>query len=95
VLTERSERVRSIFLEGLELEPSVRRVFLARVCDDDDQLRSEVEALLISAVSTENLAESVAWGQVGQADLRPGKILSGRFKFLIFNTWRDKVAISC
>ncbi len=43
---ERHRRISHIFSEALEHSPGEREVYLARVCEGDEELRVEVEALL-------------------------------------------------
>src|SRR5262245_6612581 len=44
---ERWQRINDLFLSALELEPSSRAEFINGACGGDDELRREVESLLV------------------------------------------------
>ena len=50
--SERSRRVEELFHAALERREEDRAAFLARECDGDETLRSEVESLLAQRVSS-------------------------------------------
>ncbi|HWP52721.1 MAG TPA: protein kinase [Pyrinomonadaceae bacterium] len=54
---EQWEHLNSLFQEALELAPDDRPAFMDRVCDGDDELRSELESLLASDQHGWNLLE--------------------------------------
>lgn len=81
--TEDSGRARSIFLDALRLEPARRDAFLSEACGGDERLRSEVEALLISAESADNMPTQAAPAALHQdTNFSPGEILAGRFRIV-------------
>ncbi len=51
---ERWHRVDEVFSQALDLPPAERPAFLAEACGDDDELRSDVERLLLAAESGED-----------------------------------------
>ncbi|MHC4942273.1 MAG: tetratricopeptide repeat protein [Planctomycetota bacterium] len=54
---DRWSRIKKIFLDALEREPTEREAFLDVVCRDDPDLRREVEALLLSHKEIDGLME--------------------------------------
>lgn len=44
--TDRWQKIKEIFRQGLSRKPDERAAFLDKVCGDDKELRKEVQALL-------------------------------------------------
>src|SRR5215469_13524600 len=60
-MTENWKRVQDVFLEALELAPEERAAFLEAACADDEEMRREVESLLIhDGASDRHIAEALA-----------------------------------
>ena len=57
---ERWQQVKLVFHATLDLEPAARNAYLAEACSSDDELRSEVEALLASSDEAEDFIERPA-----------------------------------
>jgi serine/threonine protein kinase/Tfp pilus assembly protein PilF len=57
---ERWGQINQLFHDALEREPVERLAFLARACDGDESLRSEVESLLASHEQAESFIETPA-----------------------------------
>lgn len=57
---ERTQQIKELFQAALEYEPSARPAFLAEVCADDDELRREVESLLLWETQAEKFIEKPA-----------------------------------
>ena len=57
----RWQQVEKLYHSTREREPSERAAFLAKACQEDPELRAEVEALLSQDVSKDKLLERPAW----------------------------------
>src|SRR5262245_20601575 len=57
---EQWHRVKEVFEAALERAPEDRSVFVAQLCSDDDQVRSEVNSLLNSYGDGESFLETPA-----------------------------------
>jgi serine/threonine protein kinase/Flp pilus assembly protein TadD len=82
----RTERIKGIFLDALEIGSAAdRRAFLDRACGEDAALRGEVEGLLAHHPQVGSFLESVAPGLPGTArpssDEGPGSVI-GPYKLL-------------
>jgi eukaryotic-like serine/threonine-protein kinase len=65
---ERWQQVEELFYAALECEPERRTAFLAKACQEDPELRREVESLLVSGLSnSRGPIERPAW--VNRADV--------------------------
>jgi non-specific serine/threonine protein kinase/serine/threonine-protein kinase len=53
MMDERSEQARAIFFEALDRPPLERTAFLDQRCGDDDELRADVESLLVNDQATD------------------------------------------
>lgn len=92
ITRERWERIKSIFEAALEQPACDRSSFVAKLCAEDQSLRSEVESLLarhgqvgsfmaapaVAAMATDSDAASK------ERTFQPGDLLSGRFEILSF-----------
>src|SRR5581483_5704796 len=77
-------RAQSIFLDALELPATERADYLTEICEGDEHLRSEVEALLAADASAGNFMAEPLLRRRENATLVPGEILTGRFKICRF-----------
>src|SRR5215813_11776149 len=64
---ERYKQIDKLFEAALQLEPEKRSAFLANACNDDDELRRQVETLLSSDQHGSQSIEAAAKGMA--ADL--------------------------
>ena len=62
-MTERWERVTSLFATVRALDAAQRDAFLASACSGDDRLRADVEALLAGDVA-DSFLEHPPWAEV-------------------------------
>src|SRR6476646_8845669 len=81
------ERLKEIFHSARELQPGERDAFLTGACDNDDQLRREIEALLESDRAAENFiadppARLVADAFGGSPDPSEAGRMIGQYKLL-------------
>lgn len=76
---ERYKRVGDLCYEALQLPSPQRPTFLDRACEDDEELRREIESLLVYESQAESLGEKSALTVLAQ-DLAndPGQSLTGR-----------------
>src|SRR5262245_47779698 len=74
---ERWTRVKSVFLEALELAEAERSAFVAQVCGEDVELRDEVESLLASEKAAANFIETPAAGALGQVTVASPRLEAG------------------
>lgn len=58
---ERWKKIEDIFQEALDIAPSERQKFIEESCDDDAELRDEVEKLVARFESDEEFLESPVW----------------------------------
>jgi tetratricopeptide (TPR) repeat protein/predicted Ser/Thr protein kinase len=66
--SQRWQQVKEVCQLALEREPSERRAFVAARCGEDEQLRQEVESLLLQATASEGLLAAPVWQQLGIAN---------------------------
>ncbi len=86
--SNRSERARELFETALALAEPERSQFLAQACQDDEELRNEVESLISGSTQTGDIMRlSVArvplTGVAAEASTSaflPGDVVSGRFR---------------
>jgi len=75
---ERWERIKAVFDSALTVVPENRSSFLASACKDDEELRAEVNRLLLEFEKTETfLGRPVAFLS---HSLPPGEIVAGRYR---------------
>jgi serine/threonine protein kinase len=77
---ERWQQIERLYHSALEQDPAQLDGFLAEACQDDADLRREVESLLAQSSSTEALVDQGAWAAAGafattQTALKPGETL--------------------
>jgi serine/threonine-protein kinase len=77
---ERWRQIEQLYHSALEQEPEQRNGFLAEACQDDADLRREVESLLAQSGSTGALADQAVWARAEawaatQTSLKPGEAL--------------------
>ena len=80
---ERYERIKSIFLSAAGLDENERAAFLDRECEDDDELRAEVERLLgidAHVGSSGELEGADGSARIGSSESRPEWV--GPFRIL-------------
>jgi serine/threonine protein kinase/Tol biopolymer transport system component len=58
-MTERWDRIQSIFLGALDLPPQERSAFLNKACAGDDELRGEVESLIAHDSEGEQISDAL------------------------------------
>jgi serine/threonine-protein kinase len=63
---ERWARIKAVFVEALELPETERSAFVARACEGDATLRTEIESLLASEKAAASFLEAPAAGLLGQ-----------------------------
>ena len=61
-----SDRASEIFLEARTLDPQTRAEYLRVACNDDQELREEVDSLLVASSESEAYFDSLA-GKIGLA----------------------------
>jgi serine/threonine protein kinase len=64
---ERWQRVKELCQVALEREPSDRGAFLAEFCVDDQELRREVEGLIMQATASDGILGAPIWEKLGIA----------------------------
>jgi serine/threonine-protein kinase len=74
-------RRKSIFAAAAELPPDQRPAFLARECDDDDELRAEVQELLDQLSADDRTANLLPKAPPPES-IRPGEVLASRFRII-------------
>jgi tRNA A-37 threonylcarbamoyl transferase component Bud32 len=83
-MTERWDRVTSLFGAARALDADLRRKFLALACEGDDGLRTQVEALLSSDAEDDGFLEEAPWTGSGrglvEACLVAGQLLKDRYR---------------
>jgi serine/threonine protein kinase len=77
---ERWQQIEQLYHSALEQEPEQRNGFLTEACQDDADLRREVESLLAQSGSTGALADQAVWARAEawaatQTSLKPGDAL--------------------
>jgi serine/threonine protein kinase len=77
---ERWLQIKQLYNSALEQDPALRDVFLARACQNDADLRLQVESLLRQTGSTGELLGEFTWAgadalAVNEIALRPGETL--------------------
>src|SRR6266498_77330 len=82
-----SNRIKEIFSEAAELDPTERTRYLDRVCADDARLRTAVERLLNAQEQTGDILDASSVGVFLTADRQPEQTLSqgdqvGRFRIV-------------
>src|SRR5688572_27191722 len=90
ITPERWEQVKGVFDEALEREPSQRPGFVAAACQDDEDLRRQVEDLLANEEAAQGFLERPAMRlpemDLGAAPSRlvfaPEHVISGRFRII-------------
>ena len=60
---ERWRKIEQLYHLALEQEPAQQDRFLAEACQDDAELRGEVESLLAQSGGTERLVDQTAWAE--------------------------------
>ena len=58
---ERWQQIETLYHSALEQEPLQRSAFLAKSCGEDDELRREVDSLLLQTGSTSALVDGSGW----------------------------------
>ena len=74
-------RVRDVFLAAVELRPEQRPGYLTDACGDDDDLRAEVDRLLVAHAEPDRILEPPASAprDAGTVDLPDGDSATGTF----------------
>ena len=62
---ERWRKIEQFYHLALEQEPAQQNRFLTEACQDDAELRGEVESLLAQSGDTERLVDQRAWAEAG------------------------------
>ncbi len=82
------QRIEQLFQAALELEPTKRPAFLAQACDGDENLRHEVESLLVYQGAAGGLIQGAVHEAAGllpndeKARFTPGTTLNKRYRIL-------------
>jgi len=71
---ERWRKIEQFYHLALEQEPTQQNRFLTEACQDDAELRGEVESLLAQSGDTERLVDQRAWAEAGDLAV----LLAGR-----------------
>jgi len=83
-MSERWDKVTSLFGAARALDLHLRDAFLRIACDNDDNLRREVEALLSTDVTDDGFMEDAPWAELGRVlvdrSLEPGQVLKDRYR---------------
>jgi eukaryotic-like serine/threonine-protein kinase len=83
-VSERWDRVTSLFAAARVLAPPLRDSFLRIACEGDDGLRADVEALLSTDVEDDTFLADPPWAVLDEAlverSLAAGQILSDRYR---------------
>jgi len=83
-MTVRWDHVTSLFWAARTLDPDLRDSFLKIACQGDDDVRSEVDALLSTDTTTDDFLEDTPWAELGKVKggrpLRPGEVLKDRYR---------------
>src|SRR5579864_5902917 len=74
---ERWRKIERLYHLALEQEPAQRNRLLADACQDDAELRGEVESLLAQSGVTEPLTDPTAWAEAGAAASPPTVLTPG------------------
>jgi eukaryotic-like serine/threonine-protein kinase len=84
--SDRWKRINTIFHDALDLPPSDRQGFVASAAVGDEQLQSEIEALLRAEASAGSYLESPLLAPRSEANEKPmlpeGTVLCGRFRII-------------
>ena len=84
---ERWKQVKEIFHSAIRFGPEERSGFLASACGDDDQLREEVESLILSHEKEGSFIDSPAYEAAAdllvgeETELQPGQVL-GHYRII-------------
>ena len=81
--SDRWRKVEEIYHSALAKAPEEREALLTSVCNGDDDLRREVEELLLRSDSAEGLLDHPAWVPPETSDLQPGEQL-GPYRIIGF-----------
>ena len=86
---ERWQQIEQLFQSALELDAAERAAFLAKVCGNDDELRQEVEALLVFQTGMSGLIQGAVQQAAGLLDnstakarFAPGMTLNKRYRIV-------------
>ncbi len=82
-MTERWDRITSLFNAARTLEGAQREAFLAAAGAGDDRVRAEVEALLAADVADDSFLRTPPWADVTRpplTTLESGVVLKGRYQ---------------
>jgi eukaryotic-like serine/threonine-protein kinase len=74
---ERWRKIERLYHLALEQAPAQRNRLLAEACQDDAELRGEVESLLAQSGVTEPLADQTAWAEDGESAPPPAVLAPG------------------
>jgi serine/threonine protein kinase len=74
---ERWRKIERLYHLAMEQEPAQRNRFLADACQDDAELRGEVESLLAQNGATEPLTDQTAWPEAGGLAAPPAVLTPG------------------
>lgn len=78
---DRWERLNTIFHEATALDPAERRVYLAKACGEDAELRGEAERLIVAHERADGFIETPVisiqgvWPDRGGDEVAPGRLL--------------------
>jgi WD40 repeat protein/serine/threonine protein kinase len=75
---ERMLKLRELCDAALDLEPGERAAFLGAACEDDEELRREIESLLVYNVTDTDFLAEPAWKQFAERVATQGPSLEGR-----------------
>jgi serine/threonine protein kinase/tetratricopeptide (TPR) repeat protein len=83
-MSSQHQRAKDLFLEALDRAPAERGAFLAEACQDDPQLRAEVESLLAFHEDEQDHITTTggADGEEPGAWFSPGSIFAGRYRMV-------------
>lgn len=86
---ERWQQIEQLFASVLELEPAERAAFLAKACGEDEELRHEVEALLVFQTGMSGVIQGAVHQAAGlladesqKARFTPGTTLNKRYRII-------------
>ena len=83
-MTVRWDHVTSLFWAARALEPHLRESFLKVACEDDVEMRREVDALLSTDTADDVFLEDAPWAKLGKViagrPLSPGEMLKDRYR---------------
>src|SRR3989442_6651151 len=75
---ERYQRIQALLRSALEQAPEQRSAFLDEVCDGDEELRKQVESLIVSSERAGSFLESPVAGIAAHLVTDQSKLITGQ-----------------